>query len=183
MNMEPLIIPDINPPLPTSANPPELPREQPTLQKEEPSPQREKSTTSPASQTVISTPINRTSIFQPPMDGPTKPDTPRPVRIRSRPTKYNAFDVKYGTLSAVNAYFAMLPDILRDPITQKEFELDTMENMLKQVASTKETLTTHLFAFVASKSDPDTLMYHEAMMASDKQEFRDAMEVEITALE
>ena len=183
MNMEPLIIPDINPPLPTSANPPELPREQPTLQKEEPSPQREKSTTSPASQTVISTPINKTSILQPPMDGSTKPDTPRPVRIRSRPTKYNAFDVKYGTLSAVNAYFAMLPDILRDPITQKEFELDTMENMLKQVASTMETLTTNLFAFVASKSDPDTLMYHEAMMASDKQEFRDAMEVEITALE
>ena len=68
-------------------------------------------------------------------------------------------------------------------MTQKEFDLETMENMLKQVTSTKETLTTHLFAFVASKSDPDTLMYHEAMMASDKQEFRDAIKVEITGLE
>ena len=74
MNMEPLIIADINPPLPTSANPPELPKEQP-------SPQREKSTTSPALQTLISTPINKTSIPQPPMDGSTKPDTPWPVCI------------------------------------------------------------------------------------------------------
>ena len=68
-------------------------------------------------------------------------------------------------------------------MTQKEFELDTMENMLKQVASTKKTLTAHLFAFVASKSDPDTLLYHEAMMASDKQDFQDAMEVKIAGLE
>ena len=112
MNMEPLIIPDINSPLPTPANPPEPPREQPSLQREQPSPQREKSTTLPASQTLISTPIHKASIPWPPTDDPINPDTPQPVCLQSWSSKYNAFDVKYGTLSVVNTYFTMLPDIL-----------------------------------------------------------------------
>jgi hypothetical protein len=40
-----------------------------------------------------------------------------------------------------------------------------------------------LSAFIASKSDPDTLMYHEAMMAFDKADFCEATEVEIKWLE
>ena len=40
---------------------------------------------------------------------------------------------------------------------------------------------THLPQFnVASKCDPDTLMYHEAMAAHDREHFLEAMELKIT---
>jgi histone deacetylase 1/2 len=38
------------------------------------------------------------------------------------------------------------------------------------------------FAFAASKGDPDTLRYHEAMVADDAEYFHEAMEVEISTL-
>ena len=40
-------------------------------------------------------------------------------------------------------------------------------------------LSTQTFAFITAKSDPDTLMHHEAMMADSKQGFQDEMEIEI----
>ena len=105
----------------------------------------------------------------------------RPARITRRPSKFDVFDVKYGSLSSVEAFFATLPDLLRDPAAQREFELDTLENLIQQLSADNETLTYN--AFIASKSDLETLMYHEAMMAMYKQEFRNAMEAEINRLE
>jgi hypothetical protein len=109
------------------------------------------------------------------------PVSPRPSRIRRRPTKFDNFDVKYGSLSTVEAFFSSLPDLLRDPSAQKEYELDTLESILHQACQPNELIS--LLAFVASKSDPDTLMYHEAMMAPDKDDFCEAMTVEISGLE
>jgi Reverse transcriptase (RNA-dependent DNA polymerase) len=86
-------------------------------------------------------------------------------------------------LSSTNGYFASLQEFLPDPMEQKGLELDELERMLRQVTVSNKELFLHPFAPFASKSDPDTLMYHEAMMANDKQEFWDAMEVEIAVLE
>ena len=104
----------------------------------------------------------------------------RSSRVWTRPIKFNDFDVKCGSLSTVDAFFATLPDILRDPIAQKEYELNHLESATNLSKSLGESLS--LSAFVASKSDPD-LMYHEAMMASDKELFQEAMDVEIAGLE
>ena len=105
----------------------------------------------------------------------------RSSRIRTRPVKFSDFDVTYGSLSTVDAFFASLPDTLRDCIAQKEFELDSLASAIKLSKELGEPFSAS--AFVASKSDPDTLMYHEAMMASDKESFREAMDVEIAGLE
>ena len=138
-------------------------REQPQLQREQPQLQREQLQT-------LTLPTT-TSIPQIPAEHTLATASTRPTRIHRRPSRFDAFDVKYGTLSAISAYFALLPDILREPTEQKEFELDALEAMLQQVTSTDKMLTIQPFAFTASKSDPDTLMYHEAMMADDKQDF------------
>lgn len=98
-----------------------------------------------------------------------------------QPSNFDSYDVKYGSLSLVNALFATLPDLLWDPIAQTEFELDTLDAMLQQVSSNNASLTNN--AFMALKSDLDTLMYHEDMIAMDNQEFCDAMEDKITELE
>ena len=66
-------------------------------------------------------------------------------------------------------------------MAQKEFELDATDDLLQQVSPNNDSLTNH--AFIASNSDLDTLIYHEAMMATYKQEFYNAMENEITELE
>ena len=97
------------------------------------------------------------------------------------PSKYDAYNVKFGSLSSVEAFFATLPDLLQDPMAQKEFELDALDDLLQHVSSNNTSLTYH--AFIASKSDPDTLIYHEAMISTDKQEFCKAMENEINKLE
>ena len=54
---------------------------------------------------------------------------------------------------------------------QFEFELDTLENVLKEISSQKDRLTHHIL--IASKSNPDMRMYHEAIMATGKQDFCD----------
>ena len=198
-HLETQVSPLVDTPLKTPIDPSESQREQSQLQRE-PVPRLSTLLTSvqpelpPPPTASKETPVVTIDTTQtkspratqaPPMASkePTHPKSPRATRIKHRPSRYDAFDVKYGSLSATNAYFACLPDILRDPTEQREFEIDTFERMLLQVTSTNKMLTPQLFAFVASKSDPDTLMYHEAMMANDKQDFRDAMENEISGLE
>ena len=108
-------------------------------------------------------------------------DTTRPSRIRRKPIKLNDYELAYGSFAEANSYFANLPDVLRDTLSQKEHELDELEFFLADCRVSNVDLTSYVY--LASKSDPDTLMYHEAMMAIDKVEFREAMEIEIKGLE
>ena len=55
--------------------------------------------------------------------------------------------------------------------------------MLQQFSSTDRILTPPTFAFIASKSDPDTFMCHDTKMTEDNQYFWHAMNVEIAGLE
>ena len=145
-------------------------------QREQPSQQREPTTS-------VMSPSPKPKPSPPVVPSPTIQDSSvkRSSRLRTRPIKFNDFDVKYGSLSTVDAFFATLPDILRDPIAQKEYELNNLESAINLSKSLGESFS--LSAFAASKSDPDTLMYHEAMMASDKELFQEAMDVEIAGLE
>ena len=93
----------------------------------------------------------------------------QPACIIWQPSKLDFFNVKYGSLSAVDAFFATLPDLLQDLMAQRDFEFNTLENLSLQLFSDNSTLTHH--ACIVSKSDPDTLMYHEAMMATDNKNF------------
>jgi hypothetical protein len=136
----------------------------------------------PSQPKAKSVPKPAVRLVLPTVPSPTSTDlTSRSGRQRKRPVKFASFDVSYGALSAVDAFFAALPDSLRDPFAQTEYEIDNLERQLTELV-TAGTLPT-IAAFVASKSDPDTLMYHEAMMDSDKEAFREAMEVEIMGLE
>ena len=90
--------------------------------------------------------------------------------------------IVYSTLSATNAYLVCPPDILCDPMKQRGFDIDTFKRVLLQVTPTNKVFTPQLFACAASKSNLDIMLFHKAMMANDKQEFRDAMEAEISRL-
>ena len=105
---------------------------------------------------------------------PTSKSTPPavntwPTQVTCQPSKFDSFDVKYGSFSTVDAFFVSLTDLLHDPMIQIEFELDTLENLLKEISSQNARLTHHVL--IASKSDPDMHMYHEAIMATGKQDF------------
>jgi hypothetical protein len=119
------------------------------------------------------------------LSSPQRSDIPslreRSTRIRSKPIKYGRF-VGSDLPSDADSYFASLTNMLRDPTSQKEYALDELQFVLDNACVLPDSLST-FFIGLASKSDPDTLMYHEAMMAIDKREFRDAMEIEIKGLE
>ena len=87
-------------------------------------------------------------------------------------------------LAEVTTYYTYLPNVLRDPVSQKEHLLDQLQIFLAYCSvSDLPSELHHSYAFMASKSDPNTLMYHEAMMAKEKGEFCEAMETEIEGLE
>ena len=136
--------------------------------------------------TPPSTPAKTSPVKSPPPTPAIKQSLPeqqpsRPSRVRRKPIKLNDYELAYGSFAEANSFFANLPDVLRDSLSQKEYELDELEFFLTDYSVSNVDPTS--FVYLASKSDPDTLMYHEAMMAIDKVEFREAMEIEIKGLE
>ena len=108
----------------------------------------------------------------------------RPARAKRKPIRLHDYELSYGSLGEANSYFANLPSLLRDPTSQKGHQLDQLQILLSYCSLNNDLSDSiPLSAFIASKSDPDTLMYHEAMMAFDKADFCEAMEVEIKCLE
>ena len=149
----------------------------------------------------VSSPTTESPLFQrehvapiasplpaPTLHGPSSPQRSsapilreRSTRVRSKPITFGRF-VGSNLPSDADSYFAALTDTLRDPISRAEYLLDELQCVLDNAHVMPDSLST-FFVGLASKSDPDTLMYHEAMMAIDKCEFRDAMEIEIKGLE
>ena len=127
-------------------------------------------------------------VVSPPKVPPIARPRPRPLPIEPRAKssrnrkpieRFKDFHIGYGTHSDADVYFGMLPNLLH---LNEDTEQDELQYRLDCYQTLASSILTP-FAFVASKSDPDTLMYHKAMIAVDKTEFREAMEVEIAGLE
>ena len=43
-----------------------------------------------------------------------QPSMPRPERTKRRPNKFDAYDAKFGSISAVECFYSTLPDLLND---------------------------------------------------------------------
>jgi hypothetical protein len=128
---------------------------------------------------VIPSPVQPIPVVRP--RPPASPIEPRAKSSRNRQpsVRLRDFHVGYSNHSDANAYYAMLPTYLQLSMNDTHNELEFMLDTHRAI----DPIGVVPFVFVASQSDPDTLMYHEAMMADDKQQFRDAMEVEIAGLE
>ena len=114
------IIPQLDPLTPTLTALPEHQREPLSPQRENLPVQREfQSPEMNPTTPIIPSPVPQTQTHPPPLPKPTIPNSPQPIRDCCRPSRYDAFDVKYGSLSSTNAYFASLQEFLRDPMEQK----------------------------------------------------------------
>jgi hypothetical protein len=127
------------------------------------------------------TPTQHSEGVTPPRPSERAPN-PLPARARSAPDRLtydrlggNNADLTDYMVNCCSAITA-LPELNAQVAAYRDFlRLDPDTGEMDPCSDAR--------AYAASKTDPDTMRYHEAMMSPDSDGFRDAMQVEIKALE